>query len=423
MNLLKDASSPISSEDNSLSYWKEKLANISSINLPTDYIRPAVPNGSAAKIDFTIQKELLGVLQQLSEEQEVTKFMTLVAGLKVLLHRYSGQNDIGVAVPIANPTFPGMEQLTSVFGNILFLHSEVNSNTEFIEFLQEIKATTLQACEHSNVPFKKVAEIVVKESDRTQNPLLQVIFILQNEHPISNVGLAEVEVLFKDYESTNVSVQFDIKFIIIETAHGLKATIEYCADLFSEQTIRRIIGHYKQLLSSLVKQPSEKIGLLQMLTAEEEHQLLEKFNDTAVNYPKNETIVDLFEEQAARTPDAIALVFEEKQLTYKELNKKANQLAHYLRSKGIGEETLVPICIERSLEMIVGIFAILKAGAAYVPIDPKYPEERIRYMLEDINAKIVVSSKESRSKLLTSEGVEVVEVDIDWRTIITQSIE
>ncbi|MEJ7675691.1 MAG: condensation domain-containing protein [Chitinophagaceae bacterium] len=294
MNILKDALSPISSQDNSLSYWKEKLANISSINLPTDYIRPAVPGSSADKIDFTIEKELLGDLQQLSAEQGVTMFMTLVAGLKVLLHRYSGQNDIGVAVPIANPTRSEMEQLASVFGNILFLRSEANSNTEFIEFLQQVKATTLEAYEHSNVPFKKVAEIVVKENDRSRNPLLQVIFILQNEHPISNVGLAEVEVLFKDYESTNVFVQSDIKFIIIETADGLKATIEYCADLFSEQTIRRMIGHYKELLSSIVKQPYQKIGLLQILTAEEEYQLLVGFNDTKADYPIDKTIVGSF---------------------------------------------------------------------------------------------------------------------------------
>jgi non-ribosomal peptide synthetase component F len=178
----------------------------------------------------------------------------------------------------------------------------------------------------------------------------------------------------------------------------------------------RMMDHFKELLVSIVKNPQQKIGELQMLTKAEEPQLLVEFNDTAVDYPKDKTIVDLFEEQAAKTPGAIAIVFEEEQLSYRQLNERANQLAYYLRSRGVKEETLVPICIERSLAMIIGILGILKAGGAYVPIDPEYPEERISYMLEDTAASIIISSKQSRSKLQSSESIEIIELDTEWST-------
>ena len=404
---------------NKLSYWKKKLEGISPLELPTDYLRQPVQSTRGAKFDFTIEEELLSALQQLSEQQGVTLFMTLLSVFKVLLHRYSNQEDISIGTPIANRTLKEVEELIGFFVNTLVLRSEVNSNLKFIEFLQQVKTTALEAYEQQDLPFEKVVEAVVKDRDPGRNPLFQVMFILQNVPPISNLGLTDVQVSREVYES-NTS-QFDLTFIIRESNNGLNAAVEYCTDLFSEQTIVRMIGHYKELLNSIVKQPNQKIGLLPMLTAEEEHQLLIEFNDTKTNYPKNKTIADLFEEQAAKTPEAIGVVFEEEKLTYKELNGRANQLAHYLKSKGIKEETLVPICIERSLNMIVGILGILKAGGSYVPIDPEYPEERISYMLEDTGALIVVSSKESKIKLQTSQGVEVIELDTDWSGIKTQS--
>ncbi len=224
--------------------------------------------------------------------------MTLVSCFKVLLHRYSGQQDICIGTPIANRTRREIEELIGFFVNILVLRSEVNSNTEFIDFLQQVKATTLEAYDHQEVPFEKVVETVVKKRDPSRNPLFQVLFILQNVPQISSAGLAEVQVSREDYEPHTAN--FDLTFVITETAPGLKASVEYCTDLFSEQTIVRMIGHYKELLGSIVKQPYQKIGLLPMLTAAEEHQLLVEFNDTAVDYPKDKTIVDLFEEQVVK---------------------------------------------------------------------------------------------------------------------------
>ena len=404
---------------NKLSYWKRKLEGISTLAMPTDYLRPPVQSTKGNKIDFTIDEELLSGLQLLSQQQDVTLFMTLLSGFKVLLHRYSGQEDISVGTPMANRTLKEVEELVGFFVNTLVLRSEVNSNIKFIEFLQQVKATALEAYEQQDVPFEKVVEAVVKERDMGRNPLFQVMFILQNVPELSNAALAQVQVSRELYESS--TSQFDLTFNIRETANGLNGAVEYCTDLFNAQTIVRMIRHYKELLNSIVKEPNEKIGLLPMLTWEEEQQLLVEFNDTKVDYPKDKTVIELFEEQVAKTPESIAVVFEKEQLTYRELNERANQLAHYLRSRGVKEETLVPICIERSLEMIVGILGILKSGGAYVPIDPAYPEDRINFMLEDTGAVIVVSSQESRSKLQSIKGIEVIELDTDWKTISTQS--
>jgi amino acid adenylation domain-containing protein len=406
---------------NKLSYWKRKLEGISTLAMPTDYLRPPVQSTKGNKIDFTIDEELLSGLQLLSQQQGVTLFMTLLSGFKVLLHRYSGQEDISVGTPMANRTLKEVEELVGFFVNTLVLRSEVNSNLKFIEFLQQFKATALEAYEQQDVPFEKVVEAVVKERDMGRNPLFQVMFILQNVPPLPSSGLSEVEVSREVYES-NTS-QFDLTFIIRESAHGLNAAIEYCTDLFNEETIVRMIRHYKELLNSIVKEPNEKIGLLPMLTWEEEHQLLVEFNNTAAEYPKDKTIIDLFEDQVAKSPNAVAVVFEEEKLNYQQLNERANQLAHYLRSRGVKEETLVPICIERSMEMIIGILGILKAAGAYVPIDPSYPQERINFMLADIIATILITNKKSHLKLQISEGIELIELHTDWKTISTQSIE
>ena len=408
--------SPISLQDN-LSYWKEKLEGISVLELPTDFLRPAIQSSSTSKIDFSIEKELLEGLQQLSNQQGVTLFITLLSAYKVLLNRYSRQQDI--AVGIANPIRKEVEAVSGCFTNILILRSEVTSNSEFMEFIQQVKVTTLEAYDHQDVTLRKVAETLVKKRDLGRNLLFQVMFIFQNVPPIPNEGIAEVEVS-EGYES-NIS-QCDLKFILTETVIGLKASAEYCTDLFKEQTILRMIGHYKELLGSIVKQPHQKIGLLFMLTAEEEYQLLVEFNDTNVDYPKDKTIVDLFEEQAAKTPEAIAVVFEEEQLTYKDLNKRANQLAHYLRSKGVKEETLVPICIERSLEMIIGILGILKAGGAYVPIDSDYPLERINFMLKDTGATVVISSKESSMKMQSRPDLHIIKLDEKLQALLDQPV-
>ncbi|MEJ7675840.1 MAG: amino acid adenylation domain-containing protein [Chitinophagaceae bacterium] len=401
--------------DKKVGYWKDVLKGVAVLQLPTDHQRPSEWRNHGASLRFGIDKLLSDQLQVSSKRAGTTLFMTMLAAFKILLHRYSGQEDICVGSPIANRTHEEIEGLIGFFVNTLALRSEVKAESSFTELLKQVKVTTMEAYEHQDVPFEKVVEVVVKERDLSRSPLFQVMFSLLNTPEVSQLHLGEVELSGESYE--NLTAQFDISFDITETGAGLQGSVQYSTDLYNESTIVRMMDHFITLLNSIVKAPEQKIGELAMLTKEEEQQLLVDFNDTVVDYPKDKTIVDLFEEQALKTPEGIAIIFEEKQLNYQQLNEKANQLAHYLRSKGVKEETLVPICIERSMEMIVGILGILKAGGAYVPIDPEYPEERISYMLEDTGAAIVVSSKESRSKLKDSTDIEIIELDGDWKTL------
>ena len=400
-------------------YWNQKLKGVTVLQLPTDYNRPAVFSNRGAVKKFDIEKTLSVQLQKLGQQNKATLFMTLLSAFKVLLYRYSGQHDICVGFPIANRTQQEVEGLIGFFANTLAVRSEVNGDDTFIELLQQVKRTTLEAYENQEVPFEKIVNAIVKERDMSRNPIFQVMFVLQNTPEIPNLNLAEVQVSKEDYERRTSS--FDLTFNILETSLGLNVSLEYCTDLFKEETIIRMINHYTMLLSTIVKEPSQKIDLLPMLTASEQHQLLVEFNDTSVAYPKEKSIIDLFEEQVIKAPDKIAVIFEQEQLTYKELNDKANQLAHYLKQRGVKEETLVPVCIERSPEMLVGILGVLKAGGAYVPIDPDYPFERIQYMLVDTQAKLVVSSKQSSIKLSVIEAVEIIKVDDAIETISKQS--
>ncbi|MEJ7675703.1 MAG: condensation domain-containing protein [Chitinophagaceae bacterium] len=404
--------------DRKIDYWTNKLEDTVPLQLPTDYMRPPVKGIRGVSIDFLIEKSLSHAVEMLCKQEGTTLFMTLLAAFKVLLHRYSGQQDICVGTSLANRTQQEVEGLVGFFVNTLALRSEVKSDASFAELLQQVRLTTMESYEHQDLPFEKVVEVAVRERDLSRNPLFDVMLVIQNTPEVQQLRLGEVQLSVEEF--THDTAKFDITFFITNTVNGLFGSVEYATDLYKEATISRMIDHFKTLLNSIVTLPQQKIGELPMLTHAEEHQLLAVFNDTAVDCSKDKTVVKLFEQQAAKTPDSVAVVFKDKRLSYHQLNERANQLASYLRSKGIQEETLVPICIERSLEMVVGILAILKAGCAYVPIDPEYPEERMDYILKDTNAKIVVSSKGSYSKLQASASVEVIEIDKDWPVISTQ---
>ena len=404
--------------DKKIGYWKQKLEGVASLQLPTDYQRPSVWSKRGSSKRFSIDKMLTGQLRSLSQQQGATLYMTLLAAFKILLHRYSGQQDICVGSPIANRMQQEIEGLIGFFVNTLALRSEVKSGSTFTELLQQVKSTMIEAYEHQEVPFEKVVEVVVKERELGRNPLFQVVLALQNTPQAETLRLGDIELRQEEFRSD--TAKFDITVLISETSSGLECTLEYATDLYSGSTIDRMIGHYQELLSSIVSGSHQRISDLRMLTKKEEQQLLYEFNDTKTDYPRDKTIADLFEEQASRTPQSVAVVFEETELTYAELNEKANQVAHYLRSRGVKAETLVPICIERGLEMIIGIIGILKAGGAYVPIDPDYPHERIKYVLEDTRTTIALSSNKGQLKRIFTPGIEVIELDTDWATMATQ---
>jgi len=392
-----------------LEYWKEKLGGASVLELPADQERPASQSHRGRTKAFWIEEELRERLQELSRRQGVTLYMTLVAAFQVLLHRYSGQEDICVGSPVAGRTQQEVEGLVGFFINTVVLRSEVKSDMSFRELLQAVKETTLGAYEHQEVPFEKVVEAVVKERDMSRSPLFQVMITLQNMSELRKLELGGLEVS-TDGGHLGTS-QFDLNVAFMESDAGLLMVIGYCTDLFYAETIDRMAGHYEVLLRNIVADAGQKIEELQLLTGAEERQVLEEFNDTEVDYPRDKTVVELFEEQASRTPDAVAVVYEGQSLTYGELDRRSNQLGHYLRGLGVREDSLVPVCVERSIGMIVGILGILKAGGAYVPIDPEYPAERIVFMLEDIGGNWVVAQGAGRSALAVAGDRELVDLD------------
>ena len=399
-----------------MAYWKEELREVATLELPTDRPRPLVQSTRGAVLGFTIDKELSDQVQQLSRQQGATLFMTLLAGFQVLLHRYSGQKDICVGSAIAGRQQQEVEGLIGFFVNTLALRSRVEGRMTFVELLQQVKQTTLEAYEHQEAPFEKVVEAVVKVRDRSRTPLFQVMFALQNTPEVPTLHLGEL--VISQERPVRDTTQFDLNIAIRETPAGLKVVAEYCTDLYEEETIGRLMGHYEQLLRSVAARPDQRIGELEMLSSAE-RQLLKEFNATTMDYPRDKTIVDLFEEQILRTPEATAVVFGEERLTYRELDERSNQLGHYLCGRGVGPEMPVPVCMERSPELIIGMLGILKAGGAYVPIDPSYPAERIGYMLEDTEATLVLSNIARGGRL---PETNVIALD-DWSEIGREPVE
>ena len=284
--------------DGKLQYWKDKLQDVEPLQLPTDYARPVVQSARGAVAGFMIDKDLSSALQQMSQQHDTTLFMTLLAAFKVLLYRYTGQQDICVGTPIAGRQQQELEGLIGFFLNTLALRTNISSGSSFIDLLKQVKATTIEAFEHQEVPFEKVVDAVVKERDMSRTPLFQVMFILQNTPEVQQLKLGELQLSAQGL--AHETAKFEITLSITETATGLVGTWEYNTDLYSRSTIDRMMAHYKELLTSIVKSPNQKIALLAMLTNKEEHQLLVEFNDTKTDYPKDKTIVDRLKSRLLR---------------------------------------------------------------------------------------------------------------------------
>ena len=339
--------------------------------------------------------------------------MTLLAAYQALLMRYTGQEDILVGAPSAGRNRSETEKLIGYFVNTLVYRTDLSGNPSFRELLHRVREVTLGAYEHQDVPFETLVEALQPKRDPSYSPIFQTMFVLQNGQgeSLSLPGLVVEE------EPIELDVaKFDLTLDMVEKAEGLEAYLEYNTDLFNQETVKRMAGHLEVLLQAAVQAPETAIGELPLLTEAERQLILVDWNDTAAEYPRDKCIHQLFEEQAARTPDAVAVEYEEEQLTYRQLNERANQLAHYLRKLGVGPETLVGICVERSLEMVVGILGVLKAGGAYVPMDPAYPKDRIAYMLEDSAAPVVLTQERLLADLPPTEA-RVIALDRDWNRV------
>ena len=397
-----------------LSYWQKQLKDAPALlSLTTDRPRPAVQTFAGAYQEFALSEELTSKLTQLSQQQGFTLFMTLLAAFDTLLYRYTGVPDILVGTPIANRNRSEIEGLIGFFVNTLVMRTDLSLNPSFSELLTRVREMALSAYAHQDLPFEILVEALQPQRNLSHTPLFQVAFVFQNA-PMSQVEMTGLTI--SDLPTENATAKFDLTLAIANTATGLVGAWEYNTDLFDASTIERLSGHFVTMLEAIVANPSERIDQLPMLTEVEQQQLLIQWNDTQVDYPQDKCIHQLFEEQVERTPDAVAVVFENQQLTYQQLNAKANQLAHHLQTLGVSADVLVGICVERSLEMLIGLLGILKAGGAYVPLDPEYPQERLQYILDDALVSVLLTQQRILDRLPPNQA-KLVCLDDIWEKI------
>ena len=397
-----------------VAYWQQQLANLPVLQLPTDRPRPAVQTFRGARECIALSKTLTEALKTLSRQQGVTLFTTLLAAFKTLLYRYTGQEEIVIGTFTAGRNRPELENLIGFFLNTLVLRTYLSGNPSFAQLLKRLEEVTLAAYAHEELPFKHLMEI--QPRNLSYNPLFQVAFVLEPSLPPLDSGWT-----ISQLDVDTGTAKFDLSVELEEKPDGIIGRFEYNTDLFDTATINRMIGHFQTLLEAIVANPIQPLMELPMLTSVEQQQLLVEWNDTQVDSPSAQSIHSLFESQVQHTPDAVAVVYENQQLTYSELNNLANQLAHYLRSMGVGAEVLVGICVERSLFMVVGILGILKAGGAYVPLDPEYPSTRLGLMLEDAQVSVLLTQQHLVKKLPESKA-QCVCLDTEWH-FISQSSE
>ncbi len=399
-------------------YWKRQLGgSLPTLDLPTDRPRPPLQTYRGATLSFALPESLCTALRDVGSREDATLFMTLLAAFQTLLQRYSGQDDVIVGSPSAGRTRLETEDLIGFFVNTLALRTDLSGDPSFRELLARVREVALDAYANQEVPFERVVDAIHPQRDLSRSPLFQVLFILQNTpaHPLVLHGL---ELRQMDVDAG--AAKFDLTLSLVAGAHGYTGHIEYNTDLFDAATIERFAGHYRTLIESAVADPDQPISGLGMLAAQERLRLLEEWNDTARAIPAGECVHTLIEAQATRTPDATAVVFESRSLTYAELDARANQVARHLRGMGVGRDTLVGMYAERSLEMIVGLLGILKAGGAYVPLDPSYPKDRIAFMIEDAGVPVILTQRRLSSRL-PAHGARIVRLDGDWPVIAAES--
>ncbi|CDG80827.1 non-ribosomal peptide synthetase [Janthinobacterium agaricidamnosum] len=374
-----------------LDYWRAQLAGAPALlALPTDRPRPPLQSYRGATLPFDVPAATLAGLAALGRQQQATLFMTLAAAFSVLLSRYSGQADLCIGTPIANRNRAETEGLIGFFVNTLVLRARVERGDSFASLLRQVRATALGAYAHQDVPFEQLVEALKPERHLSHAPLFQVMLVLQNA-PMDTLQLPGLTL--RPLQAPNTVAKFDLTLNLIEQEGRLLAAFEYNTDLFDAATIARMAGHYNELLGAVAADASCRIGDLAMLSPAERNRLLVEWNATAAPYPDTVGVHRLFEAQAARTPHRPALRFGALELSYAELNARANRLAHHLRGLGVGPETLVGLCVARSADMIVGLLGILKAGGAYVPLDPAHPPQRLRHMLEDARPPVLLTQR------------------------------
>ncbi|MBW4569115.1 MAG: amino acid adenylation domain-containing protein [Tolypothrix carrinoi HA7290-LM1] len=407
-------------EKTQLSYWKQQLADApTTLSLPIDRQRPPAQSFKGAASFFKLSSHLTGMLRSLSKKQGVTLFMTLLAAFQAQLYRYTSQEDICIGSPIANRNHADIERLIGFFVNTLVFRTDLSGNPSFLELLNRVRQVCVGAYAHADLPFDRLVGELHPERNLSHTPLFQVTFALQED---TKKDLVLPGLTLKWLQNHSETAKFDLALHVVDSKPELWGWWEYNTDLFDAATIERMVGHFTNLLEGIVNQPGKRLSDLPLLTEPERQTLLVNWNDTTTDYPQDKCIHELFEAQVEKTPDAVAVVFEDQQLTYGELNAKANQLAHYLRSLGVKPEVLVGICVERSLLMVIGLLAILKAGGAYVPLDPAYPPERLAFILQDAQVSVLLTQQHLIENLPKNQ-ISVVCLDTNWESIAQQSLQ
>lgn len=436
-------------------YWQQQLSGeLPVLNLPTDRPRPPIQTNNGASYPFKLPEELTQKMKALAQAEGVTLYMLLLAAFQVLIHRYTAQEDILVGSPVTGRNSPELAGIFGYFVNMVVLRANISGNSTFKTFLQQGRQTVLDMIAHQNYPFPLLVEKLQPNRDPSRSPLFQVTFTLQraqrskkavdwlvdflyvpgSKHPAMQPSVKTEEFLanneainqvdwggftLEPFAISQEEGQFDLSLQLAEAKGMLIGAFQYNTDLFDMTTIVRMTEHFRTLLEGIVDNPQQRVSELPILTEAERHQILVEWNDTTTDYPKDRCLHELFEAQVEQTPDAVALTFEDMQMTYRELNARSNQLAHYLRTLGVGPEVLVGICVERSLEMVIGLLGVLKAGGAYVPLDPEYPKERLAFMIEDSQTPVLLTQEKLKLEIGNRklDNGNIVCLDSDWETI------
>ena len=403
-----------------LAYWTKTLEGAPvALELPSDFARPAVQTFNGSRYFFQFPPGLADALKRFSSRHGVSQFMTLLAGFEVLLHRYTGEQDIVVGTPLANRPRPEIEGLIGFFLNTLALRLDVSGDPSFAELLKRVRKTSLEGFANGDLPFEQLLEAIKPDRDLSRSPVFQVMFT-QQAAPTASFQLRDLQLESRELE-TGTS-KFDLFFVMQDKASGMGGYVEYNTDLFERATVERMVEHFQHLLESGVGDPQEAISRLSMMSAGERRQVVEGWNQTRTRYASSQSIPELFEEQAAATPNRTALLHSGRAVTYDELNRRASQLARKLRDSGVAAEAPVGLFLERSPEMMVAALAVLKAGGTYVPLDPAYPMSWLNFLLEDSQAAVVLTVEKFLAQVPAHPGKTLC-LDRDWPEIETQSAE
>jgi amino acid adenylation domain-containing protein len=401
--------------DRQVGYWKERLTGAPALlELPADRPRPPVQSHRGARETFALPRALLDGLQALGRSEGATLYMVLLSAFQLLLSKYSGSEDVVVGSPIAGRTRKEVEELIGFFANTLVLRTDLSGDPSFRELLGRVREGTLGAYEHQEAPFDRLVAELQPERSLSHAPLFQVMFILQNAADLSGSGLAGLRMEGAGAELE--TIRFDLSLTAVPHDGGIHCMVEYSTDLFDRSTVRRMLGHLERVLEQAAADADVRLTELELLSAEERGLVVDEWNRTDAEYPADACIHELFEAQAARTPDAEAVAFKGERLTYAALDRAANRLANHLRHRGVRPETRVGICLERGPELVVAILAVLKAGGAWVPLDPAYPAERLAFMLADSGAPLLLTRLPLPQGLMP-HAVEVVCLDADRERI------